>query len=263
MSEMAGIIADRMASDIRTEFGVLGHSLGTAVAHDALHILGTTQWSKQSWDTQVEQTLSKAETALLSPSGKLRNTDKNLLDSVQKVAGFSGLSAEMFQFSGIFMVANTCRSLASECDPYQSIVRPRPEPGGTCIAGFADWFVNISHDYDPVSQIRKFDVAKLNNPAGFALDINASHLYSEDVHALDHYLLNPKVHREVLGTMCPGSFGETEREYANRRFDELLKAEQNPDYFKRRGGDFSDTEVAQRMREFSTKHISDLLEELV
>lgn len=262
VSEMASIIANRMASNIRTEFGVLGHSLGTAVAHDALHILGTTNWTKQSWDAQVGQTLSETEAALSLPSGRLRKPDKELLDAVEGVAGFSGLSADMFQFSGIFMVANTSCSLARECDPYQSIVRPRPKPGSGGVAGIADWFVNVSHDHDPVAQIRKFDTVRLNNPPGFALDINVSHLYSEDVHALDHYLLNPKVHREVFGRMCPGSFGAAERAYANRRFDEQLKAELNPDYFNRRGGNFSDIAVAQKMRQVTAKHLSDLLEEL-
>ncbi len=263
MSEMAGIIADRMASDIRTEFGVLGHSMGTAVAHDALHILGTTNWTQQSWDAGVSKTLTESEAALSSPSGNLRRAEKELLDGVEQKARFSGLSAGMFQFKSIFMVANTCRSLACESDPYRSIVRPRPHPGSHGIAGFADWFVNVSHVYDPVAQIRKLDTARLNDPPGSALDINVSHLYSDDVHALDHYLLNPKVHREVFGTMCPGSFGIAERDYANRRFDEQLEAEGNPDYFKRRGGDFSDTAVASRMREFTTKHFSDLLEKLV
>lgn len=63
---------------------VIAHSLGTIVAHDSLHKLGTEDW-----------------------------------ENVTNV-----LSPEHWKFNSIFMIANTSKLLESDIDPYKSIVKP-------------------------------------------------------------------------------------------------------------------------------------------
>ncbi len=63
---------------------VIAHSLGTAVSHDCIHILGTEGWE---------------------------NTD-------------NVFSPEHWKFQSVFMIANTSKLLESDIDPYKSIVKP-------------------------------------------------------------------------------------------------------------------------------------------
>ena len=262
MSIISSTMADRWGKNIRTEFGVLGHSLGTAVAHDALQRLGTTKWTTNKWESNVEDSIEVARDTLASASGKLLKSDKTLLNKLKNNASFSGLAADEFQFSAIIMVANTSRILSRSVNPYKSVVRPRPDRLTSTVKGFTDYFVNISHDLDPVAQIKKFDTKKINQPPGFAINVDIRHLYAKNVHALEHYVINPAAHRDLFEIMCANSFGSRERAYANSRFDTEFEAANNPDYFKRRGGDFSDEVIKTKMRDEVVNNISDILERL-
>lgn len=102
---------------------VLAHSLGTAVAHDCLHYLGTTQWG-----------------GVASP-----------------------FSPTHWRFQHVFMVSNTSRLLESNdtgmAQAYKSIVRPGPIEDPTSYCGT---YWNFRHEFDPVSIPRRFDAAGWN-----------------------------------------------------------------------------------------------------
>lgn len=103
---------------------VLAHSLGTAVAHDSLHYLGTTEWGDAA-----------------NPFNPIH-----------------------WRFQHVFMVANTSRLLGSNdpgiASPYTSIVRPGPleDPASYC-----GTYWNFRHEFDPVAIPRRFDAVGWNN----------------------------------------------------------------------------------------------------
>ena len=204
MSEISRHMTRHLQQDHRTEFGILAHSMGTAVVHDAVHKLGSVRWTADSWADDAEASLSGAETLLRNRSGRLSKADKNLLGNIKQRAIFPGPLAESFKFSAIIMIANTSRSLGRTVDPYQSIVRPSPDPLFSDVVGFTDYFINVSHTLDPVAQINRFDTEKINDPTGFAIDVSLSHLYEENIHALWSIILSiPAAHQRPLRyAMC-------------------------------------------------------------
>ena len=103
---------------------VLAHSLGTAVAHDSLHYLGTTEWGD-----------------VANPFNPIH-----------------------WRFQHVFMLANTSRLLGSDdpgmMPPYKSIVRPGPveDPASYC-----GTYWNFRHEFDPITIPKRFDAVGWNN----------------------------------------------------------------------------------------------------
>ncbi|MBE0618495.1 MAG: hypothetical protein IH608_11305, partial [Proteobacteria bacterium] len=116
-------VLDQIAGRIEAEDGppkcsVLAHSMGTAVAHDCLHLLGTVRWSGHA----------------------------------------NALSPRHWRFNHLFMVANTSRLLQTEDDQmkkaYESIVQPGgvEDPSSYCAT-----YWNFRHEADPVPFSRMFE----------------------------------------------------------------------------------------------------------
>jgi hypothetical protein len=118
IAEIAGRIEQALETDGSATCSVLAHSMGTAVAHDSLHLLGTVRWG--------------GKTNALNPSH--------------------------WRFNHLFMVANTSRFLQNEDremkKAYESIVRPGPveDPASYCAT-----YWNFRHEADPVPFPRMFD----------------------------------------------------------------------------------------------------------
>lgn len=98
-----------------TKFSFVAHSLGTAVLHDSLHKLGTTEWH----------------------------------DEIANVMG-----PPHTRFQALFMLANTSRILQSDIDPYQSVVCPAGSKGDVQVE-YLDQYRNVLHPYDPITLIRR------------------------------------------------------------------------------------------------------------
>ena len=115
-------VAERIEKEMDAEgsatCSVLAHSMGTAVAHDCLHLLGTVKWAKKA----------------------------------------NPLNPSHWRFQHIFMMANTSRLLQSEDaemkKAYESIVRPGPveDPSSYCAA-----YWNVRHEADPVPFPKMFE----------------------------------------------------------------------------------------------------------
>ena len=100
-----------------TRFSFLAHSLGTAVIHDSLHLLGTT-----AWDDEIANVMGPPHT----------------------------------RFQSLFMLANTSRILESDIKVDSSIVCPVGGRGDHTME-YLDQYYNVFHKYDPITLIRKIN----------------------------------------------------------------------------------------------------------
>lgn len=162
---------------------VLAHSLGTAVAHDCLHILG----SKPTWrdpETGVERT--------------------------------NAFQPDDCRFSGIFMVANVSRLLQTNIDAHTSIVRPGPslDPGSYCAS-----YYNVKNLLDPIPMPFPFGPRDWQQaPVG----VDVHHLRDWNIHSLEHYLDNPNVHIPLLRKLAGNrTIGRADEFVANQAYEQF------------------------------------------
>lgn len=118
IAALAARIEKAYESDGSATCSVLAHSMGTAVVHDSLHLLGTVRWGNRA----------------------------------------SPFHPAHWRFNHLFMVANTSRLLQTDDREmkraYESIVRPGPiEDPGSYLATY--W--NVRHEADPVPFPRMFE----------------------------------------------------------------------------------------------------------
>ena len=125
MSTIAKTVEKALDEDIRTEFGVLSHSMGTAVAHDALHLLAGTDWSGGKWGRDARQNLDDAEAAFSNATGRMTNDEEAVINRIRPKIGPAAFSPARFQFAGLFTYANVSRLVSRTVNPYRSLVRPQ------------------------------------------------------------------------------------------------------------------------------------------
>lgn len=162
-------VLEQMASRVEAEPGpprcsVLAHSLGTAVAHDCLHLLGTVRWGGNA----------------------------------------NPMSPRHWRFENFFMVANTSRLLQTDDSQvkkaYESIVRPGAveDPASYCAA-----YWNFRHEADPIPYPRMFEPVGWKGYTGVAvrhfLDPNIHALSHYLLHPRVHIpILRRLVHSRVV-----------------------------------------------------------------
>lgn len=100
------------------------------------------------------------------------------------------------------MVANVSRVVESDVDVYKSVVTPGAPDGNCAVRSY----LNIHHDWDPFTLPRAFRP----KPDWPTLEVRAQDLYRDitintieelNVHGLEHYLRNPKVHTAIFNAM--------------------------------------------------------------
>ena len=162
---------------------VLAHSLGTAVAHDCLHILG----SKPTWrDPETDEDRTNA----FLPDDK--------------------------RFLGIFMVANVSRLLQTDIDTDTSIVRTGPslDPGSYCAS-----YYDIKHILDPLPMPLPLAPRDWELPPK---NVEVNHFRDWNIHSLEHYLDNPAVHIPLLRTLAgKGTIGRGDEFTARRAYEQF------------------------------------------
>lgn len=130
IAEIAEQLEKTFDADGSAPCSVLAHSMGTAVAHDCLHLLGTVRWGDRA----------------------------------------NPLNPSHWRFNHLFMVANTSRFLQNEDGEmkkaYESIVRPGPveDPNSYCAT-----YWNFRHEADPVPFPRMFDPVGWKNYTSVAI----------------------------------------------------------------------------------------------
>lgn len=209
------------------KFGVLGHSLGTAVAHDALQVLTTTNW-------------------LHTPSGKLRRF-KNVPESEVQVAadalGCIPFGPGNIRFQSIYMVSNTSALLFTTEDPHSSVVRP---PIGST-RGITDKYFNINHKYDPIGYVQQFNISQWPKVVQLesAIDLRPRHIHQLNVHDLVHYLSDPEVHGHIFLELVDG-FSREDFAYGLLRKQSQQHLTSHP--FPKYKGNFDDDETKDRLQ---------------
>ena len=174
--------------DIVPEYHILAHSLGTAVAHDALHHLGTEDW---------------LGALVHAPFADLDGTDgkhdhDTYMEGLERMKIELGIAnpfhPSRFQFETVAMVSNVSGLIHPSESPYHSIVRP----GSASAEGaFTKTYLNINHKYDPISIIGNFKMPRAWEMQG-GVNLTVDHVLYENIHSAAHYMAHPNVHLRLL-----------------------------------------------------------------
>jgi hypothetical protein len=204
VSRIATVIARELqsAGTKPIRFGVLAHSLGTTVAHDAMQVMATTSW------------LRKRNGALR----EFKDIDQNDVIAADAALGDFSLSASNFRFRTVYMISNTSPLLyTTKKDPYTSIVRPR---FGSRHPGNTHKYVNVNHKFDPIGMVRPMDISRWPGASARkgAIDLRPRHVHELNVHDLVHYLRDPQVHGHLFLDLVDG-FKKDDYGYALMRRD--------------------------------------------
>ena len=183
------------AEDANHRSVVIAHSLGTAVAHDAIHRLANTEWLSNPG--KIEAIATRAQQLGTDLTGDEITAQKAVFNS----AFGPGQSC----FDSIFMFANVSPVLHQVgVSPAKSYCAPRFADPNKPERFQAERFYNIGHVIDPVHIIGDFRAEKswpLAAANDAAYDISVKHFWDNDIHTLDHYFINPRVYREILPTI--------------------------------------------------------------
>ena len=144
-------------------FSVLAHSLGTAVAHDALHKLATTPIPDGTAP-------GKPNTALMPPD---------------------------FRFHSYFAVANVSRVLWPKHERVEIETRVRPTSGGLSADRYYlhQAFRNFRHVADPVPAFWRFGPTDWGSRY---MNVDVRHYRDINIHDLAHYLEHPGVYVRIF-----------------------------------------------------------------
>jgi hypothetical protein len=234
-----------------TRYVLAAHSLGTTVAHDAIQRMVTTEW------------LRNAEDALDALDGQGIGEGVTAADLQAGIERFgrAPFAPGLFRFDAIFQIANTSRLLARTArgNPYRSAVRPmfssRDPRGNACRR-----FVNVDHFLDPVSKVRRFRAEEAWPRAatyGTAKDLfNVRHVHDINVHALEHYLVHPAVHAEIL-------FEAARTRFSSDDYDAALARLEPGGDFRKWGAQYRDDDLQDDIEEaLAAFHEGDRVEDL-
>lgn len=161
------------------DIGIVAHSLGTAVAYDALNALFTSTWFAQGDELLSNDTLTDAQR---------RHFEEMFADIKDK----DSPSNVPVRLDMLMMLSNTA-SLLTRCDA--NAVNALLQPGAATRC-----FFNVNHELDPVGQLRRYRIPSDWDPT-FGVEITPRHLHQENVHAMSHYLSHPAVHGRVFARM--------------------------------------------------------------
>ena len=205
LSQVTTRIANAMQEPLEHSFHVLAHSLGTAVAHDALHHLGTETWLKARTNDLFDQSSDLA-------------ANDNAVESLATLAGTSEpFHPRRFSFESVTMLSNVTPRLAMAEDPYASIVRPGSARDDNA---YTRTYINVDHNYDPISLFGGFEMPLAWSPGGVNLGLKHFQGNAEEIHDASHYVAHPFVHLRLLN-LYVDPFSVTKRhEAVAKKFDQ-------------------------------------------
>ena len=189
LAQITKKIADTIATSSQVPgYHILSHSLGTAVVHDALHHLGTEDWLG-----------ALAHAQFSDEDGPTGANDLNVyLNGLKRLQSEFGIAnpfhPSLFQFETITMLSNVSGLIHSFVSPYNSIVRPG---SASAESAFTKSYINVNHDYDPISIVGNFKMPKAWEMQG-GVDLKVDHVLFENIHSAAHYVAHPNVHLRLL-----------------------------------------------------------------
>lgn len=198
-SQLAKIVADRVKGNLDTDptFTIVAHSLGTAVVHDALHLLARGSWI--SYVRKMNETSLKDGEDVPTIDTDSASEMKDL-DKVLKGNAFGPSSS--WEWSGLVMISNVSNLLCRNPSPSSAKSFVCPPYGNTKRSRIMRMYVNIDHTFDPVAKLKPFSVVNTfprSHEEGYAEDkVELRHFYDLNIHGLGHYLLHPSVHSRIF-----------------------------------------------------------------
>lgn len=201
------------ASGEDRKYILIAHSLGTTIAHDSIHKMAKTSWLGN-------EELSLAAVNAMDPDDQVSAAD---LEAAISRFGIHPFGPGLFKFDAIYMISNTSRLLQKAASSaYQSVVKPMFSAGGPT-ANSCRRLINVDHFLDPVSKIRRHRAEEAwPNAARFgtAKDMfDIRHIHDVNVHALEHYLIHPRVHGDILFEIAPTRFSNDDYRNAIARLE--------------------------------------------
>jgi hypothetical protein len=173
MKGIADAITPQLAAG-NSNISILGHSLGTSVLHDTLHLMG----SMPSFDGHP-----------------------------------NAFVATNFRFVNVIMIANVSRLLQTQGNGMQPVYKSVVRPGNLADpASYCQRFINVRHEADPVPFPRMFEPVDFD-PSRFK-NLLVRHYWQANIHDLSHYLLHPRVHIPILRALTKGAAITSEEEKA-------------------------------------------------
>lgn len=205
------------------KFAVVAHSMGTAVAQDALHQLATGEWVVER--DEIEDALPDL----------VENANLSEQQAADLKAVLDGLAADETRtipvnLTGLFLVSDTSPLLHRAPALYSEL---RTATGAFDCTGF--WSIN--HELDPVSRVG----AGLGGGAvrGDKVDIVVRHIHKRNIHDFAHYLSHPRVHAAIFRRMIP--------DFSNACFQQAQELAKR-DEWKGFGGELAGLEAQARQR---------------
>jgi hypothetical protein len=196
ITRVAQAIAERtaQAGGGPARFSVAAAGLGTAVAHDALHLLGSEEWMAERYEASEDKGTADAERASLEQArGRM----------AAGAGGSNPFSPKVFRFDSLFMMGNTSALLSAlKAGPYNSLVRPSLASGD---GAYARFYYNFIHRNDPLARVSRFAMPQRWKDAKTAFEVgDLDHYYQPAICDLGHYLIHPRVHMAVLANSVDG-----------------------------------------------------------
>jgi hypothetical protein len=171
-----------------TSWSVIAHSLGTIVTHDVLQALDATTPNE---------------------------------------AGMSIKNAMVPNADVVAMIANVSKVMENDHNVYTSHVVPGSmvQHGSVCFN-----YLNCNNKYDPF--VLPVPFKPKNKPAwdmaaanGSYLDISTKNIHEVNVHSIENYLVNPKVHIPLLERLVGiGAITDAEKQKAAQKFKDIPDA---------------------------------------
>jgi len=163
-------------------FGLVAHSLGTAIAQDALHQLATGQWAAE------EHALAADVASAAAAAGMDQEERESLATSVTPTR--PGTLA--VRLHGLFLVSDTSPVLK------QSGYYSEHQLSAGVYDCDAAWSIN--HELDPISHVGG---AFTGTWRPDRKEVRLRHLHDKNIHAFAHYLAHPAVHCPIFQLLIP------------------------------------------------------------
>ena len=170
------------------KFAVVAHSLGTALAQDALYQLATGRWSDEPENLGAAVREFAARTDLTAAQRQALVRDLS-------GAGASPSGSIALDLDGLFLVSDTSPLL------HQSPLYSELQIDGVYDC-HAVWSVN--HELDPISKVGGAGAGAARPDRR---DVVVKHVHEANIHGFAHYLSHPAVHAEIFRLMIPAFSG--------------------------------------------------------
>jgi hypothetical protein len=170
-------------------FGVIAHSLGTAVAQDALLQLATQPWTSDEDAIQAE---------LPGHPELIDNPHHSEAQRAHREHAADGTRAFPDRpipvgLTLLCQLSNTTRVCTRASGEYATLRKA----GGRLSPLDCELFINVNNKLDPVSRVCAYRMPDRPN----ALDVVLDHLHQPNVHGFGHYLSHPAVHGPVFRSL--------------------------------------------------------------